>query len=159
MSIPPETWGPFFWHTFHLVALGYPSQPSYSDKKAAKEFFESMMYLIPCPACREHYRVFLGELPITPHLDDGQSLFRWTVVLHNRVNKSLGKPVFSESESRKYYLRLGRQGRSPVITPSDYARADNASYLKGLVSGLAVAGVLGAIFFWKDGGKIPLPFR
>lgn len=159
MSIPPETWGPFFWHTFHLVALGYPSDPTYSDKKAAKELFESMMYLIPCPACREHYKAFLIELPITPHLDNGQSLFRWTVVLHNRVNTSLGKPVFSESESRKYYLRLGKLGRSPVIQPGDFAIADNASFLKGLVAGLGVAGLLGAVFYWSDSGKIPALFR
>ena len=45
LSIPPDTWGPFFWHTFHLLALGYSNNPSYSDKKAAKDFFESMTFL------------------------------------------------------------------------------------------------------------------
>jgi len=142
MSIPPETWGPFFWHTFHLVALGYSNDPSYSEKKAAKDFFESMKFLIPCPQCREHYKVFLEELPITPHLDSGKDLFRWSVVLHNRVNKSLGKKEYNESLSRAFYLRLGKLQRSPVITTTDFAEADNSAYLKGLVGGLVIGAVV-----------------
>jgi hypothetical protein len=67
--IPPTTWGPFFWHTIHIVALGYATEPSYAQKKAAKEFFESLLFLIPCPICREHYATHLEKYPITPHLD------------------------------------------------------------------------------------------
>jgi hypothetical protein len=159
LSIPPDTWGPFFWHTFHLVALGYTNDPSYSDKKAAKDFFESMTFLIPCPQCREHYKVFLKELPITPHLDAGKDLFRWTVVLHNRVNKSLGKQQFTESESKAFYSRLGKRGRSPVITAKDFAEADNSAYLKGLIGGLAIGGILVGTFYLSEGKiKFQNPF-
>ena len=42
MNIPPTVWGPFFWLTIHIVALGYPSNPTHAHKKAAKEFFESL---------------------------------------------------------------------------------------------------------------------
>jgi hypothetical protein len=40
--IPPTTWGPFFWHTIHIIALGYPKNPTYTDKKCVKEFYESL---------------------------------------------------------------------------------------------------------------------
>ena len=42
MQFPPSVWGPFFWHTIHIVALGYPKSPTYTDKKCAKEFYESL---------------------------------------------------------------------------------------------------------------------
>ena len=42
MQFPPSVWGPFFWHTIHIVALGYPKNPTYTDKKCAKEFYESL---------------------------------------------------------------------------------------------------------------------
>ena len=45
--MPPEVWGPLFWHTIHIVALGYPENPSYAHKKAVKEFFEYLRHLFP----------------------------------------------------------------------------------------------------------------
>jgi len=124
MHIPPETWGPFFWHTFHITALGYPSDPSYAHKKAAKEFFESLKFLIPCPICRDHYEQHLAKYPITPHLDRRSDLFKWTVLLHNEVNKMLEKRIYTENEVLIYYKRLGARGRSPVWTPDDFAEAE-----------------------------------
>ena len=55
MQFSPNVWGPFFWHTIHIAALGYPKEPSYTEKKAAKEFFESLQFMLPCGVCREHY--------------------------------------------------------------------------------------------------------
>ena len=67
--IPPTTWGPFFWHTMHLVALGYPSSPTYAEKRAAKEFYESLAHLIPCPTCKLHYAENIKKDPISPSVD------------------------------------------------------------------------------------------
>jgi hypothetical protein len=146
MHIPPEVWGPFFWHTIHIVALGYPSEPSYAQKRAAKEFYESLKTLIPCPICREHFVVHLEKYPITPHLDRKADLFRWTILLHNEVNKILNKPIFTETQVLAYYTRLGQRGRSPVWTTNDFVEADYKSFLKGLGIGagtiLAAGGIL-----------------
>ena len=79
MLFPPTVWGPFFWHTIHIVALGYPKNPSYTDKKCTKEFYESFAYLIPCSQCREHYKEHIGRNPLTPFLDSRSDLIRWTV--------------------------------------------------------------------------------
>jgi hypothetical protein len=117
--IPPTTWGPFFWHTMHLVALGYPSTPTYAEKRAAKEFYESFTHLIPCPTCKLHYAENLKTMPITPSLDSRKDLFKWTVDMHNMVNKELGKPEYTESDAVAFYYRLGELGRSPVWTPQD----------------------------------------
>jgi len=148
MHIPPEAWGPFFWHTMHIAALGYPTNPSYAHKKAAKEFFESLQMLIPCPICQDHYKEFLEKYPITPQLDRRSDLFRWTILLHNEVNKTLKKPTFTETEVLQYYSRLGARGRSPVWSRDDFVEADWAARLQGLVTGIAVAGIAGGLLFY-----------
>jgi hypothetical protein len=141
MHIPPETWGPFFWNTIHIAALGYPGEPSHSHKKAAKEFFESLQVLIPCPICRDHYKVHLAKYPILPHLDRRRDLFRWTLLLHNEVNKSLNKPQFTEEESLLYLKRLGELQRSPVWTSDDFAAGDWKARTQGVVTGVVVGGI------------------
>ena len=146
--MPPEVWGPFFWHTIHIVALGYPKAPTYSDKKAAKEFYESLTALIPCPICKEHYVAHLKEKPITPFLDTRQDLFLWTIDLHNRVNKTLGKAEFKAEDSIAYYKNLGGLGRSPVWTPEDFNTLQLKSMSIGTLIGLAAGLGIGWLI-WK----------
>jgi FAD-linked sulfhydryl oxidase len=136
--IPPSVWGPFFWHTIHLVALGYPNAPTYSEKKAAKEFYESLQHLIPCPVCKLHYQAHIKELPLTPNIDSKKDLFKWTVDLHNRVNKDLGKPQYTELDAIEFYHSLGARGRSPVWTPQDVQAAQFEEMAKQL--GILLAG-------------------
>ena len=149
MHVPPEVWGPFFWHTIHIVALGYPSEPTYSDKKAAKDFFESLQSLVPCPICRTHYISHLAKIPIGPSLDSRKELFRWTIDLHNEVNQMLGKRKYTETEVIQYYTRLGARTRSPVITAQDFMEADQQAMLKGIAAGVAVTAVLGGILYFN----------
>jgi len=149
MHVPPEVWGPFFWHTIHIAALGYPQEPSYSDKKAAKEFFESLQYLIPCPICKQHYVSHLSKMPVGPSLDDRKDLFRWTINLHNDVNEMLGKRKYTETEVIQYYTRLGKRGRSPVVTAQDFMEADQQAMLKGAAAGIAVMAIIGGFMYFN----------
>lgn len=149
MHIPPEVWGPFFWHTLHIVALGYPQEPTYNDKKAAKEFYESLQTLIPCPMCREHYASHMVKLPIGPSLDSRKDLFRWTVDLHNEVNVMLGKRKYSETEVIQFYTRLGARGKSPVVSSNDLIEADYQAMLKGIAIGIGITAVIGGIMWFN----------
>ncbi len=145
--IPPQTWGPFFWHTMHIVALGYPNEPKYAEKRAAKEFYESLIHLIPCPMCRVHYTQHLKDNPITASLDSRTDLFKWTVDLHNAVNKTLGKPEVSELEAIAFYHKLGDLNRSPVWTPKDIESLELAQAFR--ISAAVVGGsiVLGGLYY------------
>jgi Erv1 / Alr family len=136
-----------FWHTIHIVALGYPNSPTYGHKKAAKEFYESFAFLIPCPVCREHYETHLARMPITPHLDRRDDLFRWTVQLHNEVNTLLGKPRVLESEALSFYRRIGARGTSPVINSEVLDELDTRSVVKGAMLGGATVFALGSILY------------
>ena len=147
MHIPPEVWGPFYWHTIHITALGYPTEPTYSDKKAAKEFFESLQILIPCPTCRKHYSSHMAKMPIAASLDNRKDLFAWTVDLHNEVNVMLGKRKYTQTECIQYYSRLGARGKTPVITGQDFIEADQQAIWKGVTAGIATMGVLCGILY------------
>jgi hypothetical protein len=140
MHMPPEVWGPFFWHTMHITALGYPKEPTYAEKKAAKEFFESLIMLIPCSICRTHYAEHLKAKPISPFLDTRQDVFLWTIELHNAVNKSLNKAEMQPEDSIAYYKKLGNLGRSPIWTPEDFNTIQLKSISVGAVIGL-IAGM------------------
>lgn len=143
MQFPPRVWGPFFWHTIHIVALGYPKEPAYTDKRIAKEFFESFAFLLPCSVCRDHYSEHLQKHPITPFLDSRKDLLKWTIMIHNQVNKMLEKPIWTEQEVIDYYTRLGKRDRSPVWTKEDMKEVDVASFVRGFITGTVGIGLLG----------------
>jgi hypothetical protein len=131
----------------HIVALGYPKSPTYGEKRAAKEFYESMAFLIPCPVCREHYSTNLKKYPLTPHLDTRDDLFRWTVMIHNEVNKVTGKAIVPEAEAIYYYRRIGARGKSPLINQDTLDELDYRSMIKGALLGGGL--VLGAgVILW-----------
>ena len=143
MQFSPNVWGPFFWHTMHVAALGYPKEPTYTDKKAAKEFYESLQFMLPCGVCREHYARHIQSNPISTFLDRRADLFRWTIMVHNEVNKTLGKPEMTEQEVMGYYSRLGKRDRSPVWTKEDMREVDMQSFLRGLLVGFAGVAIIG----------------
>ncbi len=153
LKMPPTIWGPIFWHTIHIVALGYPEKPNYSQKKAAKEFFESLRFLIPCKVCQEHYIQHLALTPITPFLDRRSDLLKWTIDLHNRVNESLKKPKMSEMDVLRHYKRLGALGRSPLWTDKDFAEADMRARIQGIGIGAGTAIVAGFLLWWTTKGE------
>ena len=150
MLFPPSVWGPFFWHTIHIVAIGYPKNPTYIDKKCAKEFYESLAYLIPCSVCRTHYKEHITSNPLTPFLDSRTDLIKWTVDIHNSVNKMLGKPEWTMEEVMAYYERIGNRDRSPVWTKEDMNEVDYRSFIKGFITGSAILSTLGGVFYFLN---------
>lgn len=152
MHLPPEVWGPIFWATMHLVALGYPDDPSYSEKRAAKEFYNSLPHLLPCPLCREHFREVLQGLPVETWLDNRRSLIEWTWMAHNKVNERLGKPQITQEEFYKRYREMADRGlpippASPTAEISDaklteqYARGATHAAI-GISAAIVVGGLL-----------------
>jgi hypothetical protein len=147
MHLPPTVWGPFFWHTMHIVAIGYSKHPTYTDKKCAKEFYESLVFLIPCSVCREHYKEHLTNKPITPFLDSREDLLKWTIDIHNKVNVVTNKPQWTEQEVMHYYEKLGQRTRSPIWTKQDMDEVDNRSFIRGFLSGALVLSVCSGVLY------------
>lgn len=147
MRFSPAVWGPFFWHTIHLVAISYPKNPTYTDKKCAKEFYESLAHLLPCAVCREHYASHLAENPLTPFLDSRTDLLKWTILVHNKVNQNLGKREWTLEEVLSHYERLGRRNRSPIWTKEDMDEVDYRSYVKGFLTAAVLFSIAGGAWY------------
>ena len=73
----------------HIACLGC------QDAKALAEFVEGYIYIIPCLSCRQHFEQVLVENPV-PETGD---FFKWSVDVHNIVNKRLGKPEVSYDDA------------------------------------------------------------
>ena len=101
----PSVWGPKLWFVIHTVALNFPDNPSYEDKRHYEDFFNNLTFMIPCDKCRIHYTDRLRKNPVINHLDNSDKLFRYTIHLHNDVNKSLHKPLLTYDDVIKNYKR------------------------------------------------------
>jgi len=102
----PTRWGPKLWFFMHTLSFNYPENPTQNDKINIKNFFENLKYLIPCETCRIHYNEHTNKLPIDNYLDSKQNLIIWVTNLHNAVNESIGKPIWSLEQVIEHYSNI-----------------------------------------------------
>lgn len=68
-------WGPAFWRFIHYYAL--------HDTGAGRELLRQVPRFISCEACRQEWE--------DPAAEAGDDLVAWSLQLHNKVNRKLGK--------------------------------------------------------------------
>ena len=107
MELTPDrnNWGPNAWSFIHYVALGYPTNPTDNDKENYKTFYYSLQNTLPCQKCAANYQRHLKDIPIDSALEGPQELFKWTIDIHNEVNKELGKRKYSYQEVSDKYIK------------------------------------------------------
>ena len=96
-------WGPYFWGSLHLACLSTNVELSEQEKETFRTFVDSLTKLLPCPMCRVHFAEVLEKNPIELALQSGPELFSWSVAVHNEVNISIGKPVYTVEEAFTYW--------------------------------------------------------
>lgn len=96
-------WGKYFWYCIHLTALAYPEDPTEQDKKIYKQFYLYLGKVLPCQKCSRNFGRHLSSIPIVYFLQNRDMLFRWTVHVHNIVNKEIGKPQWNVEYAESYY--------------------------------------------------------
>ena len=106
IEMPPTIWGPYFWNTIHIMTLAYPKEPDEQTQQAAKNFFYSLQYLLPCSICKEHYKKHLEEIP--PVVSSQKEIILYAFNLHNKVNKDLGKREISYNEFMNHIRSLSK---------------------------------------------------
>lgn len=96
----PTIWGKYMWMSIHLIALGYPTNPTQEEKESYYAYFNDLYKVIPCVICSQNYVRHLSEIPLDDNvLKSRNNLFDWTVKLHNTVNEMLGKKVISREHA------------------------------------------------------------
>ena len=103
-KITPDVWGGPMWRTIHVVALGYPRNPSPETRAQYKAFYDSLRAVIPCVTCRQGYVKIVDESPVDDALGNAEDLFNWTVGVHNKVNEKLGKLPMTPEFVRTQYV-------------------------------------------------------
>ena len=148
IGMGPETWGPIFWTTMHIVTLGYPASPSAEEKAGAAAFFNSLRTMIPCPICREHYVAFLAESPVEAATGSRDALVFWAFTLHNKVNDRLGKRILKWDEFIANMRALSESGHTRL--PS---KCGPSPILSLLVGGAALFGIGAAAYVLVKQGR------
>jgi hypothetical protein len=97
-SLPPNIWGESMWKTFQHICFTYPENPNNLERTAIINFFNSMVYLIPCIDCREHFTKLLIKYPINNNNNNRTILLKWLETISNEVNQRLHKPLFNHQE-------------------------------------------------------------
>ena len=115
-NILPNVWGPSGWKFIHFVALGYPDNPTNEHINSYQQFYESLQDILPCPKCSDHYQQMIQQYPVSDHLTNRDALFRWSVDIHNQVNKRLGKSTTSYDQALAMYTH------PPLSIPSILCR-------------------------------------
>jgi len=99
MAIKPAKFGPYYWGVLHLACLG-GINPS-----ALQALVAMFPAILPCPACGVHFAEVLNAAPL-PETDDPDVLFKWSVDVHNVVNKRLEKPLLTYEDAFKYWMTM-----------------------------------------------------
>jgi hypothetical protein len=95
-------WQRITWIFFHTVSLNYNE----NYKHEYINFFDSLKVIIPCSICRNHYNDNLNKdhLKIENNINSDR-IFKWTVDLHNEVNRMHRKKIWTYEESESYYKK------------------------------------------------------
>jgi len=98
----PTKWGNYGWGFIHNVALGYPTDISYMLKEQYRIFFESFGDVLPCVECSKHYKQLIAKTP--PDFTNKDTLFKWTVDIHNQTNHKLNKKTITYENAYNIWL-------------------------------------------------------
>ena len=109
-----RVWGPMLWTVLHMISLNYPVEPTPQHQRQYKRFFRTLMYVLPCGACRKSYRYFILRHPVVKIRDEiftnRETLSKWLFTLHNVVNHKLRKHQATNFQrSMNFYERFRAQ--------------------------------------------------
>jgi hypothetical protein len=100
-----RVWGPHAWVFLHSVANTFPSRPTPAHREIYRDFFDCLVYVLPCKICREHYARWLRIEPLSFAVISRRSLQSWVSNLHNHVNQRLEKKIIPDRrEGQKQIL-------------------------------------------------------
>jgi hypothetical protein len=85
----PGFWGDKVWTSIHFIALSYPQNATEDRQKKTYDMLNGLFTNLPCPSCSYHALLYLQEN--SPDLSTRTSFLKWTIDMHNSVNKRNGK--------------------------------------------------------------------
>lgn len=87
-------WGPPLWSFIHSIC-NFNFEENERFVLQTIENLKALRGAIPCHKCRDTYDRYLQELD-TINKNEPYVLYKWSIRLHNEVNRKLGKQLFIE---------------------------------------------------------------
>lgn len=100
-SRDPRRWGPHLWSYMHYAAANYPDKPTPKEIHAMMDWLCALPVTIPCDSCKSHYAKYIERhKPILHDICSSRdSLFKFLVDIHNKVNKRNNKPEMTYDQA------------------------------------------------------------
>jgi hypothetical protein len=140
--LDPKIWGPHYWFFIHTVAMTYPNRPNAITKKKYYEFIQNLPLFIPVENMSGEFSKLLDKYPVTPYLDNRESLIRWTHFIHNKINQKLEKPQISLNE---FYVKYYEEYKSQNVKMDEYYKLREKAIYCGIIVTIA-----GGIYYLYD---------
>lgn len=91
--VTKEELGRATWLFLHTLAAQYPERPTRQQQKDVKVLMDTLTRIYPCADCAAHFKYVLKAHP--PRVSNKGELQEWMCIIHNSVNRRLGKPAFN----------------------------------------------------------------
>ena len=140
--LDPKVWGPHYWFFIHTVAMTYPVRPNAVTKKKYYELIQNLPLFIPVENMSGEFSKLLDKYPVTPYLDNRESLIRWTHFIHNKINQKLEKPQISLNE---FYVKYYEEYKSQNVKMDEYYKLREKAIYCGIITTIA-----GGIYYLYD---------
>lgn len=104
-NIRTKAWGPPAWFYITCSLMGYPeNKPTKKQKSQYKNFLVSVGDTLPCNLCRDSYKKYMKELPLSDRvMSSRKNIVMWLFKIHNKVNKKLNCKVLTKLQMEKKY--------------------------------------------------------
>ena len=103
MIYDPKVWGPHYWFVLFTMAVTYPTTVTDTIKKRYYNFIQDLPLFLPDEKSSKSFSEMIVNYPVTPYLDDRESMIKWVHFIHNRHNVMLGKKSITLERALKEY--------------------------------------------------------
>jgi len=148
-------WSSLYWTPIHVDGVFYPDIPTEADKQEIIAKWTNLR--VPCNVCKAHWAQKMGELK--NHVGSRVALFRFSVDLHNDVNKYQKQPnlVYEDityEEAAFVYTRVAQLSASLRTTLNCLRGAYAADVPNAVCVDSMDWETLDPAAIWKEHGRV-----